>query len=194
MTVWFVYFRNHSTVTLNAENSQLAKLCHIKHIAVVRISDNCINMEDQRLEKEKEIWRRKAREKRKNEYLKTWMKRRWWGCVKKILSQSLVLTTTDPVSDYCFWAGCEGWGLQGAPKPLSRAPGCEEHPCTERECTEGTEGKAFEWLQRKFPPDRFCVRPIMLQNKTTDWSFPRHFVGIDLSLLLLGRGTAKLPE
>lgn len=63
-----MYFRNDSTVTLNAENCQLAKLYHIKHIAVVRLSANCINMEDQRLQREKEIWREKVREKRKNEH------------------------------------------------------------------------------------------------------------------------------
>lgn len=57
LSVCFVYFRNHSTVILKADNSQLAKLHHIKHTTTVYHLLNYMNMEDQRLQRKKDIGR-----------------------------------------------------------------------------------------------------------------------------------------
>lgn len=68
--VCFVYFRNHSAAILKAENSQLAKLHHIKHTATVCYLLKYMNMEDQRLQKKKDIGREKEREDSKWQFSK----------------------------------------------------------------------------------------------------------------------------
>lgn len=150
----------------------------------------CMNMEDQVLQRKKEIRREKERKKRKNEhfsnekeveslhtenYFSLW----FWLQLTRFLPTAVGLVAKAGIFRWP-WSPCPG--LQAV-----RRNHAQKERVDRRQW-------AFEGLQQEFPPDRFCVRPVMLQNETTEWSFSKHFTGIDLSLLLLTGRTAELPE
>ena len=146
-----------------------------------------VNTQDQRLQREKEIGRERIK---KNEYFSN-EKQMERLCIENYF------TVSD--SDY-------NWQfLPAASALVAKAEIFRWHwnPCPGLHAVRNTHAQkervdrrqgAFKWLQREFLPDRFCFRPVMLQNHTTVRSFSKHFAGRELPLLLLGGRTAMLPE
>lgn len=148
----------------------------------------CMNKEDQRLQREKEIWKKEERKEKMSRFP---VGRGWRGFVRKIISQSSVLITTCSAWTHCFCFGWKCWDFWSALKSLSRTPGCEKNQWMEREW------KASSGLWSSFRENflqTFSLEPVILLNKTFEWFFWKHFTGIDLSLLLLCGRAENLPD